>query len=152
MTDATPTEGPAGPPAVGAQQKHPSRLLLLNPGMEPTPVPEDRNLADLLDLIRPGGGVAIRRHPDGPVAGHVTRTDGQPRQPVIEMIAAGVHNPGEAAVLLETDGYVQLGEMCERVEPGGFLSLHSPRLGETGTEAVDLRQRVVDWLDSTPAP
>jgi hypothetical protein len=152
-----PTAGSQPDPLPIMQQprQHSSRLVLLNPGREPAPVPEDWKLPDLLELIHPNGRILICDEPGGAAIGEL-----QPRDPalsasagpVIEAVAAGVYNPGQPPVLLTAAGYVAEQKLWRRVAPGGFLCIHAARPEDRHSDAqIDLRQRLVDWLESIPA-
>jgi transcriptional regulator with XRE-family HTH domain len=129
-----------------------SRLVLLNPGKAPTPLPEDWAVPDLLDLIAPGGKVAVRDEPGGPVAGSLTRESGRATGPVIELVAVGICNPRQPPFLAgETGAYLSIEDLWNLVAPGGFACMFSLRPGERPRAGIDVRQRITQWLNSSAA-
>jgi hypothetical protein len=129
-----------------------SRLLLLNPGQEPTPVSEDQSVHALLDLVAPGGKIHVCREPGGTTIGELRRKSGGPDggPALLAAVAAGIYNPGQAPQVVAEEGFMEMGNLWARIVPGGFLGIHSPRPGERSGIGIDLRQRLIDWLESLP--
>jgi hypothetical protein len=128
-------------------------LVLLNPGEEPTPVPDDWAVPEVLDLIAPGGKIAVRAEPGGgPVVGMLTREFGRTSGPVVELVAVGICNPHRPAFLAGAAGaYLSMEDLWKLVVPGGFACLFSLRPDGRPGAGIDVRHEITQWLNSSAA-